>query len=380
MRRLDVYVFRQLLTPLVVGLVAVTTLVWLTQSLQRLDIVIDHGEAWSTFAFVTTLLIPNLLSVVLPFAVFGATLFALQRLHADSEVAVIFASGVSRLRIAAPILALAGIAAAMAAWISHDLMPRSYRALKREVAEIRADVASAALRSGEFTTISKGFTVYVEEALPQGRFRGLLINDYRDRDKVETYMAERGVFRETVSGPVLYLFNGNIQTPRNDALGVDIVHFERTAFNISDYSGGPGQLQLELTERYLGELLNPDPDDAWAQRNAATLKAEGHSRLAAPLYPIAFALIAVVALIGGPYARRGYAARIALACVLVGVLKIAAIFTQNLAAAQSAYWAIYALPAIALVAAFWLLKDCASGPRKPLRAAPDAPAPLRAVG
>lgn len=101
---LDKYIFRQCLTPLALILVVTTTIVWMTQTLQRVDIMVEYGQGVAVFAFLSLLIIPSLLAIIIPFALFGATVYGLYRLHSDSEIAAMFAAGVSRRRIAGPIL------------------------------------------------------------------------------------------------------------------------------------------------------------------------------------------------------------------------------------------------------------------------------------
>lgn len=357
LKSLDTYILRQMWTPFVFATIVVTAIVWLTQSLQRLDILVEHGQTLTMFGWLTLLIVPSLLAVVIPFMLFAAALFALHRLHSDSEIAVMFAAGVSRRRIAMPILFITAIGALATLWINLDLMPRSYRELKREIASIRADFASAVLRSGEFLTIANGFTVYVNDVASDGRFSGLLIHDYRNGEHAETYMAQRALMRETDRGPVLYLSNGNIQRVNKKTGEVDIVNFNRTAVDIGEFRGAPGDLQLEMTERYVGELFHPDMANNWDRENAARLIGEGHGRLASALYPFAYVLIAVYALIGGPYDRRGYAIRIALACAAVGALRVAGYVVQGEASEIGQYWAIYATPLAACIAAGLLIAD-----------------------
>ncbi len=354
---IDRYILRQLFAPLLVGVIVITAIVWLTQSLQRLDLVIDYGEGWGDFALLTLLLIPSLLVVVLPFAVFGAALFAFQRLMADSEISVMFASGLSKMRLARPLLLLAALSSAMVLWLNLDLMPRSYRQLKEQIAALRADFASAVLRAGEFTALGDDFTVYVEEALPGGRFNGLLIHDYRDRERPITYMAQRALLRGSTTGPILYLSNGNRQSA--GGAGLDIVLFDQTAINITAFTGGSGQVHLETTERYLGELLHPDLSNTWERENAGTLIAEGHARLAAPLYPFAYAFIALYILLGGAYSRRGHGVKILIACCLAGGVRIIAFVVQSIAAETGAYWMLYLLPVMAGFGVILVMNDSA---------------------
>ncbi len=359
--RIDTYILRQTLTPLIFGTVVITAVVWLTQTLQRLDLVIDHGEGLAAFLWLTVLIIPSLLVIVLPFAVFGATLFTLQKLHADSEVAVLYAAGFGKLRLIAPLMIIAFFGAMATFWINVDLMPRCYRELKREIAEIRADFAAVVLRSGEFTKFGAGFTVYVEETLTDGGFRGLIVSDYRDPEQRETYMARYGLLRETDAGPYIFLSDGNVQTEKASTGEIDIVVFEQTALNIESLAPKQGGAQLEITERYLGELLNPDMSNEWDRRNAGRLRAEGHARLASPFYPIAYVLLAAYALLGGQYSRRGYMLRIVAACGAAAAIRIAAFVAQSAASDPAFAWTLYALPIAPTIGFLYLLSDGGKG-------------------
>jgi len=343
--------------PLIFGVIVITLIVWMTQSLQRVDILVEHGASIGLFAWLSVLIVPSLLSVIIPFALFAAVIYALQRLHSDSEIAVIFAAGVGRWRIAAPLLFITIFGAVATLWVNLDLMPRSYRILKQNIADIRADFASSILRSGEFTTVIDGLTIYVEESRPGGQFIGLLVNDYRDGKHPETYMAQRGLLRETENGPVLYLANGNIQRVERYTGDVDFVRFQETAVNISSLDQSGGELQLELTERYLSELFNPDLTNNWDRENAGKLVAEGHNRLASPLYAFAYVLLAVYALIGGAYNRRGYALRIASACAGAGVLRITGFVLQGITAETGVYWLQYTIPLTAIFTFAFLISD-----------------------
>ncbi len=321
----------------------------MTQTLQRVDILVEYGQGLAVFGYLSLLIIPSLLAIIIPFALFGAVVYALYRLHSDSEIAVMFAAGVSRWRIAAPILMITFFGAVATFYVNVDLMPRSYRVLKRTVAEIRADFASSILRSGEFTTVVKGFTIYVDEARPGGQFVGLLISDHRNGENPETYMAERAIIQETDNGSVMLLKRGNIQRVARYTGKVSIIRFEEWSVDLAALSDGPRELQLELTERYLGELFNPDMSKPYDRANVSKLKAEGHARLAAPVYAFAYVLIGLYALIGGPYNRRSYVVRVGLASGMIFLIRISGFVAQGLVETSGAYWAQYAVPFAAVI-------------------------------
>jgi len=346
---LDKYILRQCLTPLVMILIVITAIVWMTQSLQRIDIIVEYGQGLAVFTYLSLLIIPSLLAIIIPFSLFGAAVFALHRLHTDSEIAVMFAAGVSRWRIAAPILLITTFGALATLYVNVDLMPRSYRVLKQTVADIRADFASSIIRSGEFTTFVDGFTIYVDDARPGGQFVGLLVNDYRNKEDPKTYMAERAILRDTGAGPMLFLKDGNIQRTSKETGEVDFIRFGELAVNIASFKDGPGELVLELTERYPGELLNPDMSKPYDRANAGKLIAEGHARYAGPLYAFAYVLVGLYAMIGGPYNRRGYVMRIAAAGAVIFTVRVSGFVAQGLVETSGAYWTLYAVPGAVIV-------------------------------
>ncbi len=180
MRSLFFYVLRQIVGPFLLFTLLLTLVVWMTQSLRLLDLVINRGQSAGIFAYLTLLMLPSLLVVIVPIAFFGATLYALNRLNSDSELVVMWSAGISRLQIALPVLAAAGVAMAITYACSLYLMPLGQRVMKDKVFDIRADIGAAILREGAFTTPSDGLTVFIRELAPNGEIRGMI--DMRGRN------------------------------------------------------------------------------------------------------------------------------------------------------------------------------------------------------
>ena len=64
------------------GLVA---LIWLTQSLRFVELVVNRGLSLGVFFHLTGLLIPNFVAVILPITTFVVVQFVYQRLAGDRE-------------------------------------------------------------------------------------------------------------------------------------------------------------------------------------------------------------------------------------------------------------------------------------------------------
>ena len=72
-------------------------LIWLTQSLRFVELVVNRGLSLRVFLQLTGLLIPNFVAVILPITTFVVVQFIYQRLAGDRELTVMRAAGLSPL-------------------------------------------------------------------------------------------------------------------------------------------------------------------------------------------------------------------------------------------------------------------------------------------
>lgn len=356
MTQLDRYLFRQTGWPFVLVLGCATAVVWLTQVLGRLDLMVDDGGTLTAFLRVTVLLIPSLVGVIAPFALLGAILYALGELATGNELSVIGAAGVSRARVARPIIALCLLATALVFYVNVDLQPRSYRELKATVAEVRSDLARSLIRTGVFSEVMAGVTIYADEVRPGDQYVGLLIHDERDPGVAYTYTAESAVFQASRLGPRLLLARGTAQSANLLTGEVRLTRFSETAVDLATFEPEAGAQWREPTERYVGELLAPDPATVRPGHDIDTYVAEGHARLATPLYALAFGAMAAAGLLTAPAQRRGYGRRIALVGALAVALRTMGFLSLGAATTTPALNALqYAVPLAAIIASGGLI-------------------------
>jgi lipopolysaccharide export system permease protein len=321
MTSIDKYIFRTTFGAFALIAVSLTLLIWVTQALREIDLMTNQGQAILAFIGMTGLLIPVLVLLIAPIALMIAVTYTLNKLNADSEMIVMSAAGISPWRLAVPFLLVAVVVSVMVAVIGAYLGPKGLRELRTWAAQLRADLVSTIIKPGRFTTIERGLTFHIRERRPNGQLIGILIDDRRDPKERATFLAERGEILENKSGTFLVLENGSVQRREAEKRDPAIVLFERYAFDLSRFSGGGDGRSLTARERYLWELAAPDPEDALYKIQPGVFRAELHDRLAAPLYPLAFAVLAY-AFLGTPATtRQSRAFALGLTVLAVGTLR-----------------------------------------------------------
>src|SRR6185436_3871806 len=110
MRRLDRYIFREILTPGLIALVALTFVIFSRKVGFLIETIIKVSPSASELWAIIFALLPTVLSVTIPMAVLVGILTGFSRMSSDSEAIALRASGISMWRILRPVLAFAGLA------------------------------------------------------------------------------------------------------------------------------------------------------------------------------------------------------------------------------------------------------------------------------
>lgn len=316
MKLLQNYLRKQSFWPLVITLSSLSILAILTQSLTTLDLIVENRQSIGTFFFITMLTIPQLVAVILPITVFITVLYTINRLNTDSELTVSKASGLSPWGIANPIVRLSVIAAILHLMINLAVQPAAFRQMRTELLKVKTDLASRLVRVGEFSSPVHKLTLYAKTISSNGSLEDVIIHDARIPNHEQTYISASGQIISKGTDTRLELSNGHTEKVNKNGL-LTLIEFDTYSIDLTDVIAVDSVLRFKSSDRYLHELLHPDPREYITEKSRLTLIAEGHARLSAPLYNIALALLALCFLIRGELQRTGYAKTIAL-CFCIG--------------------------------------------------------------
>jgi lipopolysaccharide export system permease protein len=266
------------------------------------------------------------------------------------------AAGMSPWHLFRPFAMVACVVALIVAATSAYLSPKGLRDLRRLITEARANFVSTIVQPGRFTTVENGLTFHIRERQPSGMMLGIFVDDRRDPKERATFLAEQGQIIGNDSGTFLVMENGSVQRHQVGQRDPTIVTFDRYAFDLSRFSGTNQQIRYSARERYLWELLVPEPNDPLPAAEPGQFRAELHDRLTAPLYPLAFLVIAY-AYLGAPHTSRqsramsvigaiagvGLVRMIGFASIIVGVNQPLALAGQYLALAATFGLGVFAI-------------------------------------
>jgi lipopolysaccharide export system permease protein len=244
-----------------------------------------------------------LVLIIAPIALVIAVAHVLNKLSTDSELIVMNSAGMSPWRLFRSFFSVAIVVSIAIAAISAYLAPKGMRELRRWLTEIRTDIVANIVQPGRFSTFEYGLTFHLRERRPNGLLLGIFLDDRRDPKERTTVLAEQGTILKGDNGTFLILENGSVQRQESGERDPTFVRFDRYAFDLSRFTGSAQIMNFTVREQYLWELAAPNADDPLYKSQPGQFRAEFHDRILAPVYPLAFVVIAY-AFLGAPRTNR----------------------------------------------------------------------------
>jgi lipopolysaccharide export system permease protein len=297
------YIFRTTFGAFLIVLGSLTPIIWVTQALRDIDLMTTQGQSALVFIGITSLLIPVLVLMIAPIALFIAVAHVLNKLGSDSEIIIMNAAGMSPWRIFRAFMAVALVVSLIVAVIGAYVSPKSLRMLREWMAQARTNLIANIIQPGRFTKVEGGLTFHIRERLPNGVLAGIVVDDVRQPKERITIIAEQGEVHEKEGNTFLILANGNIQRQEAGQRDPTIVLFEQYAIDMSRFSISSQRITYTAREQYLWQLAFPDFSDPLIREGPAHFRVEFHDRIAAMLYPLAFVVI-IYAYFGAPQTNR----------------------------------------------------------------------------
>jgi lipopolysaccharide export system permease protein len=351
--RLDIYIFRQVLFALVVATGGLTALIWLTQSLRFVDLVVNRGLSLLVFLHLTGLLIPSFVAVILPITTYVVIQFVYQRMATDRELTVMRAAGLSPWALARPALAVALLATIAGYALSLRLVPASLDDFKQFQWEIRNRLAAFLLQDGVFTPLSDKLTVYIRSRDQDGTLHGILVDDARDPTAHATILAERGRLIDSPSGPRVLLLDGSRQEIDHQTGRLDMLTFKQNEIDLAEATKDETARPADMSEVPLKDLLDPHP---LFERDRPKWIAEGHKRMSAPLTTLSYAMVGLFSALGGMFRRHGGVVRpLVTVGAMVGLLAFGLAFGTLAARDNSLLFLMWVHAIVPGVVCAWLL-------------------------
>ena len=330
MKKLNLYILRQVVVGFLLVSFSLLSMLWLTQSLRFVEMVTNKGLPLHLFVELTSLLMPRLFSILSPIALFASVMFVYNRMLADRELVIMQAAGISPWRNARAVVYIGLALAGFSVYVQNIAIPEAENAFRNLEWEIKNNVSHLMFREGEFTSVQPNLTVFISKHEKDGAVSGILLNDERNPKNKVTLSAEKGRIVYTDNGPRIILVKGVRQEVNRDGTNFSSLKFDRYSVDLGQM-GSKKIKEASVREKTLWELLNAGDDTSLSPEEKRKYIVEGHRRLVTPWYNLVFALLACTGLLIGNFNRRGQTKIISISVLVMILVQGNDLIVTNLA-------------------------------------------------
>jgi lipopolysaccharide export system permease protein len=291
------YILKEINPIFLIGLMTFTVILLMDKILKLIELIVTRGVSPSQILMLLLFISPSFLVFTIPIAFLLATLLSFGRLSGDSEITAFKASGMSLYQLYLPVLLFSVGTYLLTTFLVVYGLPwgnRGFKATLYLMAQSKADIE---IKERVFNDVFDGFVIYVDKVPVQGKkMEGILINDERDKDRVNTIFAREGFLVSDAKSQevILRLIDGDIHRiePRANI-------YQKMRFDTYD-------LRLELAKTFaaVGRKLREHEmsiDDIKEKMEKMKLsgadttsqEVELHKRYAIPFSCLVFGLIGV---------------------------------------------------------------------------------------
>jgi lipopolysaccharide export system permease protein len=196
MRRLDRYIFLEVLGPLGLGFLVYTFILLLQFLFRAAEMIIRRGLPAATVGKLLIYTLPNILVLTIPMALLFGVLVAIGRLASDSELVALRSCGISLYRLYRPVLILSAALTAVNLFFMLVALPWGNTSLQGLRSAILSQTAAEEVRPRVFSEDFQGKVVYAFDTPLRGSgWRGVFLGDSIPTAKNEVTVADQGDLR-----------------------------------------------------------------------------------------------------------------------------------------------------------------------------------------
>ncbi len=324
MKTLDKYFLRQLIGIFIMLLLILTGLAWMVQIMSMMKFLISYGVKLSSFLGLTIMMVPFILSIIVPFVTFITILFVYNKMIGDNEIIVMASSGTSPGKIARPALFLAGLLTAANLVLNLWIVPATQAKFYDTQWNLRYGLAHLKLQEGAFTEMTRDLVVYVDKVSGYDLNHVMLSDTRKDKSQMIIF-AENGKLITTMRGLSIVMTKGALHATGNGSIIGTFDSFDMD-LSIATKNNSSSFKSRRMATGDLIKYISQDVSD----KQRKTILTELCNRFLQPIMNFILAALCLAILLRSSLLRRRTSFAPALSVVAMSVVMAAFMSASNM--------------------------------------------------
>jgi len=192
MKILTRYILKEMLGPTLLGFGFYTFIILMKSLFDFAEMIIRRSLPFSTVLKLLGLSLPHIIVLTIPMSLLFGIMIAIGRLSADSEIIAMRSAGISLGFIYRPVFYFSMSIFLLNLYLMNVELPRGNRALETLKSELFTTFVEKEIKPRVFYDEYSNMVLYVNDADPQGRWRGVFLSDATELSDQKIVVAKNG--------------------------------------------------------------------------------------------------------------------------------------------------------------------------------------------
>ncbi len=210
---------------------AITSIVWVIQGVNLLDLITEKGHSIKVYFFYSTLNIPKIFSKLLIFTYFLTLFVIINKYEENNEILVFWTNGIKKISFINFIGIFSIFIVLLQLLLNLYLVPHTQDIAQQYLKSSSMDFLPRLIEEKKFSNVSKNLTIFVEK-YDDETLEGIYIKEKLGNDNYKIIVSNKGNLIQSNNNYSFKLFNGRI-TNINEG-GSYNIGFKETDYKLSE--------------------------------------------------------------------------------------------------------------------------------------------------
>ena len=229
-------IFRKLLLDCLLffflALFGISSIIWVFQAVNFLDIMIEDGRNYNVYFNYTLLNFPKIVSRILPFALFFSFSYTFIKYETGNELIIFWNHGINKIKIINFFFWISILIMLIQILLLSIVVPKFQEIARSKLRTSDIDYFEGLIKPKKFNDTIKGLTIFAQEKNINNEFINIYIKKNNQKKGFQITFAKKGVFELKGSERILVLYDG--QTLTQNGKNITNFNFSRSDFGLTN--------------------------------------------------------------------------------------------------------------------------------------------------
>jgi len=191
-----------------ITLISSSIIVWVFQSVNFLDLIVEDGRDYFTYINYSLLNFPKIISKILPFAIFFSFTFVLAKYEINNELITFWNFGVHKIHLINFFLKISFFVFLIQLLITSYIVPNFQNLSRSLIKSSGIDFFESFLKPKKFNDNIQGLTIYVDQKNTDGSLENIYLKKDTGAGNFQITYAKKGFFKSIGETKIMVLQNG----------------------------------------------------------------------------------------------------------------------------------------------------------------------------